>query len=348
MAEAIFKAYTNAELSNDDYHDPNSWCARYVSGSSLGEIYATSPAHWKYKEREETASLSFGTCSHTCMLETSKFNGEYLRATAPGDVKDLITSKPALSAKLKACGLIGTSNKDYPELLEMAYRAGIDVNVWWAIELCDESAAINSGRKLVKDSDFDAVVQMRNVMLANPRHAACIESDTAQRELSIFGEIFGVPVKVRLDHVDVVSDPELIKEWGFNPDEVFEVVVITDYKTTQTSKPDDFGRMAFNLGYYLKMALQRDLFVKTYNEKRPVVVRLLTQEKKSPFAPLAFTLTDQQIEIGRKQYRSVIHQYAECVKHDVWPSYESNAAEVKLPTPQFVKYMFPEVYGTNS
>ena len=38
-------------------------------------------------------------------------------------------------------------------------------------------------------------------------------------------EIFGVKVKVRLDHVDVVSDPELIKEWGFNPDEVFEVVV---------------------------------------------------------------------------------------------------------------------------
>ncbi|WP_236266425.1 hypothetical protein, partial [Escherichia coli] len=67
-----------------------------------------------------------------------------------------------------------------------------------------------------------------------------------------------------------MSDPELIKEWGFNPDEVFEVVVITDYKTTQTSKPDDFGRLAFNLGYYLKMALQRDLFVKTYNEKRPV------------------------------------------------------------------------------
>lgn len=96
----------------------------------------------------------------------------------------------------------------------MAYRAGIDVNVWWAIELCDESAAMNSERKLVKDVDFDAVVQMRSVMLANPRHAACIESPTAQRELSIFGEIFGVKVKVRLDHVDVVSDPELIKEWG--------------------------------------------------------------------------------------------------------------------------------------
>ncbi|WP_236516523.1 PD-(D/E)XK nuclease-like domain-containing protein, partial [Escherichia coli] len=85
-----------------------------------------------------------------------------------------------------------------------------------------------------------------SVMLANPRHTACIESPTAQRELSIFGEIFGVKVKVRLDHVDVVSDPELIKEWGFNPDEVFEVVVITDYKTTQSSKPDDFGRLAFN------------------------------------------------------------------------------------------------------
>ncbi|UEP19873.1 exodeoxyribonuclease VIII [Klebsiella phage vB_Kpn-VAC111] len=44
----------------------------------------------------------------------------------------------------------------------------------------------------------------------------------------------------------------------------------------------------------------------------------------------------------------MIHQYAECVKHDSWPSYESNAAEVVLPTPQFVKYMFPDVYGTNS
>ena len=139
MAEAIFRAYTSSELTNEQYHDPDSWCAEYVSGSSLGEIYATSPAHWKFKVREETAALAFGTCSHTCMLETAKFNGEYLRATSPGEVKDLITSKSALSAKLKACGLIGTSNKDYQELLEMAYRGGIDVNVWWAIELCDES-----------------------------------------------------------------------------------------------------------------------------------------------------------------------------------------------------------------
>lgn len=60
-----FNAYTSEEMSNELYHDPNAWTAEYVSGSSLAEIYSTCPAYWKYKPRQETKALVFGTQSHT-------------------------------------------------------------------------------------------------------------------------------------------------------------------------------------------------------------------------------------------------------------------------------------------
>lgn len=342
--ESKFKYFTNDQMTNDEYHDPDSWTADYVSGSSLGEIFATCPAAWKYKKREDTKALTFGTQSHTVMLENERFHDTYRRAPLVTEIKDAITSQTALASKLKACGLIGTAGKQYPDLIELMVKNEIDLNVMWLIDMIAESQARADGVELVKAEDFDACLQMRANLMTVPKHERCINSKTAQRELSIFGEIFGVKVKVRLDHVDEITDAELIKSYGFDPELFPSIVVITDYKTTQSVKPSEFGRHAFNFGYYLKMALQRDLFKAAFNEERPIVVRLLAQEKKEPFLPMAFKMTDEQIKLGRKQYVSVIHQFAECVKHDVWPNYENDADEVELPTPEFVAYQNKDIF----
>ncbi|WP_279027201.1 PD-(D/E)XK nuclease-like domain-containing protein [Gibbsiella quercinecans] len=340
MTESKFKAFTSAELSNDEYHDPESWCAEYVSGSGLAKIYASCPAAWKFEARNQSRALVFGTQAHTNFESAELFAKTYRRSVPASEIKDVLTSQTAVSAKLKSFGIPGTSGKQWPELLKMYADCGEDLNILYLIGLIEQSEAWAEGRELVRAEDYDACVAMRSVLEAIPKHAECMNSPTAQRELSLFGEVHGVKVKVRIDHVDVIENYEI--------DSVLypEVVVITDYKSTQSANPSEFDRLAYNHGYYLKMALQRDLFVKTYNEKRPVVVRLLAQEKKEPFLPIAFVMQDEQLKIGRIQYGSVIHQYRVCVENDVWPSYENGEPEVKLPTPEWVKRLYPQVFET--
>lgn len=346
-----FNAYTSAEMSNELYHDPKAWTAEYVSGSSLAEIFATCPAAWKFKPREETKALVFGTQSHTNFESRELFEKTYRRAPDPADYENLITSQTALSAKLKSFGLKGTSGKAYPELLEMLYRCGEDLNVLWLIELLAEWQAKSDGVQLINAKDYDACVAMRQVLEAIPEHNACMNSQTAQRELSIFGVINGVKVKVRLDHVDVKQNVTATLITGYddkgNPiceDVVYpEAIVITDYKTTQSANPIDFQRLAYNHGYYLKMALQHDLFKKAYPEEtRPIVVRLLAQEKKEPYLPLAFRMNSEQLKIGRIQYMSVINQFSMCQQNDVWPSYNNGEPEVCLETPDWLRRQYKQ------
>lgn len=344
-----FKVYTFDQLTNDEYHDPKGWAAEYVSGSSLAEIFATCPAAWKYRPREESKALVFGTQSHTNFQSSELFAKEYRRAPATEDYENLITSQAALAAKLKSFGLTGTSGKTYPDLIKMMVDCGEDLNVQWLIEMIAESQARADNVELVPAKDYDACVTMRRVLENIPEHNACMNSQTAQRELSIFGTIKGVKVKVRLDHVDICKDVLATVISGYDGDgnpvyettRFDEAIVITDYKTTSSANPSEFARLAFNHGYYLKMALQHDLFKKTYPEEtRPVVVRLLAQEKKEPYLPIAYRMTDEQLKIGRLQYMSVINQFAECQVNDDWPSYANGEPEIDLQTPDWVRRQY--------
>lgn len=341
--ENKFSYFTSEEMSNDFYHDKEAWTAGYVSGSSLSKIHSTCPAAWRFEMNSTTKALVFGTQSHTNFESKSLFERSYRRAPDVTQIKDAITSQSALAAKLKSFGLTGTSGKQYPELIKMMVDCGEELNVMWLIDIIAECQARADGVELVKAEDYDACVSMRQVLEMIPEHNACMNSETAFREYSLFGEISGVKVKVRLDHVDVVTDPDAIKRMGYDPEIHPEIVVITDYKTTMSANPTEFPRLAFNLGYYLKMALQRDLFVKCFEETRPVVVRLLAQEKKEPYLPMAYRMSDDQLKIGRAQYMSVVHTFSMCEANDVWPSYNNGEPEIELDTPEWIKKQFKHI-----
>lgn len=335
-----FIVKTSEEMSNDEYHAKDTWVEDYVSGSSLSDIFSTSPASWRFSQKQPSVALEFGTQSHTNFESKELFEKTYRRAPMAEEIKDCITSQAALATKLKSFGLTGTSGKQYPELVKMMADCGEDLNVLWLIDLIEQSKAYADGVELVKAESYDSCIRMRQVLEAIPAHEACMNSPTAQREMSIFGTIAGVKVKVRLDHVDVVKDYTIYElnkqtgefEWVTHP----EVVVITDYKTTSSANPDEFNVKAFRLGYYLKMALQRDLFVKAFDEKRPVVVRLLAQEKKEPYIPLAYVMKDEQLRIGRIQYMSVLGGFKIWKETDTWPAYANNEPEVDMVTPPWV------------
>ena len=319
-----FRVYTREELSNESYHSETD----HISGSSLVEIIQGSPAKWKFKQRNnDSKALKFGTLSHTMILEQDVFDKEYLRSTDLDSIEGLITSQAGLSAALKKVGVAGTSGKGYSELLEMMYRSGEDWPVKWLIEQLESAQALVEGKELVSAADYDKVVAMREVLCNIPAYDAIVNSETAQKELSIFGEILGVGVKIRIDHVDVVDG----------------VVRITDYKTTSDASPEGFGKSAFSHGYLAKMALQRDLFVKAFNEKRKVVVGLLAQEKVEPYLPMLYTLTDEQLRIGRLQYLEALATYKKCKELDIWPGYSNGITEQELFVPEWALKQYKEI-----
>lgn len=319
-----FKVFTREELSNEAYHAET----EHISGSSLVEIIQGSPAKWKFKQRNnESKALKFGTLSHTMILEQDVFDKEYLRATDLDAIEGLITSQTGLSAALKKVGVAGTSGKGYSELVEMMYRSGEDWDVKWLIEQQESAQALAEGKELVSASDYDKVVAMREVLCNIPEYNAIVNSETAQKELSIFGEILGVGVKIRIDHVDVIDG----------------VVYITDYKTTADASPEGFGKSAFSHGYLAKMALQRDVFVKKYKEKKKVVVSLLAQEKTEPYLPMRYILTDEQLRIGRLQYLEALATYKKCKELDIWPGYSNGVTEQELLVPEWAIKQYKEI-----
>ena len=319
-----FKVFTREELSNEAYHAETD----HISGSSLVEIIQGSPAKWKFKQRNnDSKALKFGTLSHTYILEGDMFDKEYLRATDLDAIECLITSQTGLASALKKVGVAGTSGKGYSELVEMMYRSGEDWPVKWLIEQQESAQALVEGKELVSAADYDKVVAMREVLCNIPEYNAIVNSETAQKELSIFGEILGVGVKIRIDHVDVVDG----------------VIRITDYKTTADASPEGFGKSAFNHGYLAKMALQRDLFVKAFNEKRKVVVGLLAQEKVEPYLPMLYTLTDEQLRIGRLQYLEALATYKKCKELDIWPGYSNGITEQELLVPEWALKQYKEI-----
>lgn len=343
--QSDFFWFTNEEMSNDFYHDKEAWTFDFVSGSSLCDIHQSSPASWFFAKNEITKALEFGTQSHTNFESKALFDATYRRAPAPEDYKDLITSQAALAAKLKSFGLTGTSGKQYPDLIKMMVDCGEDLNVLWLIDMIAQCKAWADGVELVKAEDYDKCKMMRAVLESVPEYAMMMESPTAMHELSLFGKISGVNVKVKLDYVDTVTDPHLIRQLGYDPELHPEIIVIMDYKTTSSANPADFDRKAFDLGYYLKMALQRDLFVKVYDEKRPVCLVLLTQEKKEPFLPVARPMTREQVLLGRKQYMSVIHTFSICKETNVWPGYANGAPFVQLETPDYIKRQHKDIFS---
>lgn len=341
---AKFMVFTSDKMSNDEYHAKDTWVNDYVSGSSLSEIESTCAAAWRFSMKQPTQALEFGTQSHTNFESRELFEKTYRRAPFEGDYKNLITSQAALAAKLKSFGLTGTSGKAYPELIKIYADCGETLEIEWLEWMIAQSQAAADGVSLVKAESYDACVRMRQVLEAIPEHAACMNSPTAQREMSIFGVVAGTKVKVRLDHVDVLKN-YTVYEYDDQLQEFVatvhpEVVVITDYKTTTSVNPDEFNNHAARLGYYLKMALQRDLFVKAFDEKRPVIVRLLAQEKKEPFLPLAFDMADEQLRIGRVQYMSVLSKFNQWLSSDSWPSYNDNKPRITMQTPAWFKKKF--------
>lgn len=309
------KVYLNNELSNDQYHADT----EHINGSGLWNIYDRCPAAWRYKDEEDEQSkaLVFGTGSHTALLEPERFEAEYARMPTKEDFgAELLVTVSDMNSWAKERGIKGLSGKTKAEVIKIIRSTGEPVRIYDEERLFAELNA--KGRILLEGDDYDAIMQMRAVIHANSYYSSLLSG--AYSEVSILGELLGEPSKVRFDCLTRGGD-------------------IIDYKTAVSAKPDEFFRHAARLGYFMKMAMQHDMFIEAYGHA-PRSVNLLAQEKKSPFIPALIRLTEEQLRIGRIQLRSAMEIYKACKKANSWPGYSMGNPVIEMETPEWFKKQF--------
>lgn len=315
------KVYFNSELSNEDYHADT----EHINGSGLWNLYDRCPAAWRYKDEEDDQSkaLIFGTGSHTALLEPERFDAEYARMPVVDDFPKDKDGKPTVLATTadmnswaKERGIKGLSGKSKSEVIKIIKATGEPVNIYDVIRADAEKAA--AGKQMLEGSDYDAIQQMRAVIHANSYYSSLLAG--AYTEVSILGELYGEMAKVRFDCLTKGGD-------------------IIDYKTAVSAKPEEFFRHAARLGYFMKMAMQHDMFVAAYGHA-PRSVNLLVQEKKAPFIPALIRLTEEQLRIGRIQLNGAMEIYKACKKANSWPSYSMGNPVIEMETPEWFKKQF--------
>ena len=315
------KVYFNNELTNEQYHADT----EHINGSGLWNIYDRCPAAWRYKDEEDEQSkaLIFGTGSHTALLEPERFEEEYARMPAVDDFPKDKDGKPTvlvttadMNSWAKERGIKGLSGKSKSEVIKIIQATGEPVKIYDEERLIAEINA--NGRILLEGNDYDAIQQMRAVIHANSYYSSLLAG--AYAEVSILGELNGEKAKVRFDCLTKGGD-------------------IIDYKTAVSAKPEEFFRHAARLGYFMKMAMQHDMFVAAYGHA-PRSVNLLVQEKKAPFIPALIRLTEEQLHIGRIQLRNAMEIYKACKKANSWPGYSMGNPVIEMETPEWFKKKF--------
>ena len=313
------KVYFNNELSNDAYHADT----KHINGSGLWNILDRCPADWRYGEKKETEALIQGTAGHTALLEPERFDAEYARMPVVDDFpkdkdgnRTILVTASDMNSWAKERGIKGLSGKSKDEVIKILQATGEQVKIYDVIRADAEKAA--DGKQMLEGSDYDAIQQMRAVIHANSYYSSLLAG--AYAEVSILGELNGEPAKVRFDCLTKGGD-------------------IIDYKTTVSAKPEDFFRHAARLGYFMKMAMQHDMFVAAYGHP-PRSVNLLAQEKKSPYIPTLFRLSDEQLRIGRIQLNGAMEIYKACKKSSSWPGYSMGNPVIEMETPEWFKKQF--------
>lgn len=315
------KVYFNNELTNEQYHADT----EHINGSGLWSIYDRCPAAWRYKDEEDEQSkaLIFGTGSHTALLEPERFEAQYARMPVVDDFPKDKDGKPTvlvttadMNSWAKERGIKGLSGKSKDEVIKIIRATGEPVRIYDVIREEAEKAA--AGKQMLEGSDYDAIQQMRAVIHANSYYSSLLAG--AYAEVSILGELNGEKAKVRFDCLTKGGD-------------------IIDYKTAVSAKPDEFFRHAARLGYFMKMAMQHDMFVAAYGHP-PRSVNLLVQEKKVPFIPALIRLTEEQLRIGRIQLNGAMEIYKACKKANSWPGYLMGNPVIEMETPEWFKKQF--------
>lgn len=184
-------------------------------------------------------------------------------------------------------------------------------NAWKAFE----AAAKAAGKMVLKQSELDLVLAMRDAVWSNPRAAEYLRGGHAEVVMVWVDEETGLLCKGRLDYLRDDSVP-------------------SDLKTTASVEHRFFSQNCAKMQYHVQSAFYSDA-VGVLTKKQPESFPVIAVESKPPHDVVPYVLDADELAKGRDEYRRLLSKVKECRESGEWPGY-ANGLEMPLKLPAWV------------
>lgn len=318
-------------------------------------------------ERVPTAAQAFGTAFHALLLEPEEFQKTYAVELNRNDWPDAVADRAVLveivnqlnadrlpklsltgakaelinricdhapehtSASLEKSktdelkyilddlnksrdGLFSTSGNMF-ELAAIIRESGRNLTLWSEVQA--NFAADNDGRIILSQADHDRLISMRDAVMAHSA-ARYLMTLPGKAEQSIYwiDKKTGVLCRCRPD-------------WWANQK------IIVDLKTCIDASPEGFAKSIYNWNYHVQDVMYREGGEAVTGEPQSFV--FLAVEKDACVingeskGVAVYVLDDESRNVGIKQFRRALNEFASCSETGKWPGYSDKVNTISIP-----------------
>lgn len=263
-----------------------------VSASKL-KWYGVSAAHGKAAEDGQIKIgkdvAEFGEAFHAATLEPATFGERYV--SNPETYPAQETHAKVKKGKIKAGD-------------PLPWNANAKVCEDWKLE---------QTRKIISPKEFRSFQAMSDRLQQDQVCGPYLRTK-GRYELSIFGELDGVPVRARLDKLT-------------------DAGVILDLKSTRCAKPFDFIRQCIFLKYHVQAWWYATLLQEAGESFNGFV--FAASEKEAPNLAVAYELDSAAFNKGREEGIRLFDLYKKCHREKRWPGYVDQAIPFQMAYPRW-------------
>lgn len=213
-------------------------------------------------------------------------------------------------------GMLSVSGTRH-EMAALLRANGKDVVLW--VDVLAEWVANNPGRIILTEEQWEHLHGMRAAVFAHPAASALLLAD-GEAELSCYAvcPITGVLLRTR---------PDWLRKDG----------IVADLKSTEDAGPEEFARSIANWRYHVQDPMYCDVIGEAIRQSgnteftSPKHFVFIAVEKKPPYAVGVYKLREEDVELGRAEYRNDLNDYADCLQSDHFPAYSPRIENIALP-----------------
>lgn len=237
------------------------------------------------KKIEDTEAMRFGRGIHCLCLTPDEF--EEMFAVMPDFHLD--------EGNKKADG----SDPDSPKATKY-YR---EAKRQW-------EASIN--KDILRREQYDEILMMIESLHSKPKVREIFERAGENREVTLEGEICGVPMKGRVD--------------------LLTTDLIPDIKTCRSILSRKFGSDCAEMGYNFKSALYQELVRQNSCDRQCVYIAV---EKSAPYDVCVRPIPDDLLAVKLRQAKKILERYKQCLESGIWPGVDQGNDDELLYVPDY-------------
>jgi hypothetical protein len=172
----------------------------------------------------------------------------------------------------------------------------------------NEMLCESNNKELILADDFNLIESLGNAILNH--HTASLFLKDAKVEKSIYWRdcLTDVMVKCRPD--------------------ILLSNITADIKTTEDASYKEFTRDVFKYGYHIQAAMMQDGIYHVLNKKIETFV-FIAVEKKPPYAVAIYSIGQDVIEFGHKEYKETLKEFRDHQETNDWSGYKTQT--INLP-----------------